>query len=153
MLHTVVLAVHIAAGTSGLLIGPLAMVALKRRGWHTRLGWGYQVAVAVMTTSALGLVAMAPARLWGLAPVAIATEVAALLGWAVRRRHAPGWLPMHIRLMCGSYVSFLTAALVVNWSSPLAWVLPTVVGSPLIAMTVSRASGGSPAHRRPRVAA
>jgi hypothetical protein len=138
VLHTVLLAGHVTAGTLGLLLGPLALAVPKRAGWHPRLGLAYQGAVAAMTSTAVGLVALAPGRLWWLGLVAAATEAAALGGWWVRRRHAPGWLGRHIRLMCGSYLSFVTAALVVNWASPLAWVLPTLVGTPLI----SRASRG-----------
>jgi hypothetical protein len=138
MVHTVLLGVHITAGTIGLLLGPLALAVPKRVGWHPRLGVAYQCAVAVMTATALGLVALAPGRLWWLGLIAVATEAAALAGWAVRRRHPAGWLGWHIRLMCGSYLSFVTAALVVNWASPLAWVLPTTVGTPLIIRTVQR---------------
>ncbi len=49
MLHTVLLGVHIAAGTSGLLLGPLALAVPQRAGWHPRLGVAYQGGVAVMT--------------------------------------------------------------------------------------------------------
>jgi len=140
MLHTIFLGVHITAGTIGLLLGPLALTVPKRAGWHPRLGVAYQGAVAVMTASALGLAALAPGRLWWLGLSAVATEAAALAGWAVRRRHSSGWLGWHIRLMCGSYLSFVTAALVVNWANPLAWVLPTAVGTPLIIWTVKRAT-------------
>lgn len=140
MVHTVLLGVHITAGTIGLLLGPLALAVPKRAGWHPRLGVAYQGAVAVMTASALSLAALAPSRLWWLGPIAVATEAAALAGWAVRRRHSSGWLGWHIRLMCGSYLSFVTAALVVNWASPLAWVLPTAVGTPLIIRAVKRAT-------------
>lgn len=140
MVHTVLLGVHITAGTIGLLLGPLALAVPKRAGWHPRLGVAYQGAVAVMTASTLGLAALAPGRLWWLGLIAVATEAAALAGWAVRRRHSSGWLGWHIRLMCGSYLSFVTAALVVNWASPLAWVLPTAVGTPLIIRAVQRAT-------------
>lgn len=149
MLHATLLVVHVTAGSIGLLLGPLALRAPKRAGWHPRLGLAYQGAVAVMTTTALGLVALAPGRLWGLGLIAAATEAAALAGWRVRRRHAPGWLPQHIRLMCGSYLSFVTAALVVNWASPLAWVLPTLIGTPLINRAVTRASRPGSAPRTP----
>ena len=142
----VVLGLHIAAGSAGLIVGPLAMVARKHRGAHTRLGMTYHALVAVLTCSAIGLVLFAPGRLWPLGLIAIATEAAALAGWLARRRARPGWLPVHISLMCGSYVSFLTAFLVVNWSSPLAWALPTLLGSPLIALTAARAGR---AVRRP----
>jgi hypothetical protein len=138
MVHHVLLIVHVATGTAGLLIGPAAL-AVRKGARHRRVGLAYQVLVAGMTGSAVGLVVLAPARLWALGLVALATEAAALAGWRERRRHRRGWLPRHIRLMCGSYVSFVTAALVVNWSTPVAWVLPTLVGTPLITLAVRRA--------------
>ena len=131
-MHGTLLTLHVASGALGLVIGLLAMSTPKRSGWHPRLGVSYQIVVAVLTASSLGLVALAPARLWWLALVAIATELAALGGWLVRRRHQPGWRAMHVRLMCGSYVSLVTAALVVNWTNPVAWVVPTIVATPLI---------------------
>jgi hypothetical protein len=140
MLGTVVLAVHVAAGVAGLVLGPLAMTAAKAPGRHTRAGAAYQEAVAVVTMSAVALAALAWARLWPLAVIAVATEAAALAGWWLARRRVAGWLRWHVGLVCGSYVSLVTALLVVNWSSPLAWVVPTLVGSPLIAVTAHRAA-------------
>lgn len=147
MLHDALLVPHVIAGTAGLLVGPLAMAVPKRAGWHTRVGLAYQGAAAVMTTTAVALAVLDPARLWWLALIAIATEAAALAGWRERRRRAPGWLGRHVRLMCGSYLSFVTAFLVVNLSTPLAWVVPTVVGSPLIALAAARARRPAPASR------
>lgn len=152
MFRDVLLAVHIAAGTAGLLIGPIAMAAPKRRGWHTRAGISYQVAVAVLTTTALGLTAYEPRRLWPLALIAVATEAAALVGWLAQRRRTAGWLPRHVGFMAGSYVSFVTAALVVNWPNPLSWILPTVIGTPLIARAAARASNnGRPSQSTPAI--
>lgn len=155
-LHTIFLSLHIVAGTAGLLVGPAAMLAPKRGGRHPQLGLVYQAIVALLACSAIGLVALSPARLWPFAAIAVATEAAALGGWFVRRRHRPGWLPVHVSFMCGSYVSFVTAFLVVNWHSPLAWILPTVVGSPLIAVAARRAAPAPPAplsaSQRPRPA-
>jgi hypothetical protein len=37
-----------------------------------------------------------------------------------------------VRLVLGTYVGLLTALLVVSWRSTLAWVLPTVLGAPLV---------------------
>lgn len=139
VLHDVLLVPHVVAGAAGLLIGPLAMAVPKRAGRHTRLGLAYQGTAAVMTVTALGLAALEPARLWWLGLIAVATEAAALAGWREQRRRAPGWLGRHVQLMCGSYLSFVTAFLVVNLSTPLAWVVPTVVGSPLIALAAARA--------------
>lgn len=140
MLHTLLLVPHVAAGAVGLALGPLAMLAPKWRGRHTRLGLAYQASVAVLCVSALGLAALAPARLAGLAVISVLTEAAALVGWGLARHRPAGWLPWHIRLICGSYVSFVTAFLVVTVGSPVAWLLPTVVASPLIARASGRAA-------------
>lgn len=138
MLHSALLVVHVAAGTVGLLLGPVVM-AVPKRHRHALLGRGYQVVIAVLTISALGLTALDPGALWGLGVIAVATQAAALAGWFVRLRARPGWLAPHIRLMCGSYLSFVTAFLVLTWGHPLAWILPTAIGSPLIARTTARA--------------
>jgi hypothetical protein len=131
---TTLLIIHIMSGSLALLAGPVAMTLPKRHGWHTRLGTGYVVLVGLLSASAIGLAAMKPA-LWWLGVIAGATLAAVLAGRELRRRHPPGWLPLHISLMCGSYVSLTTALLVVNLGlgSVLALVVPTVIGTPLIA--------------------
>lgn len=139
MLHGVLLVIHVLAGTAGLALGALALTATKRRGRHTRAGLAYQVVLVALTLSSVGLAALAWERLWWLAAIAVATEAAALAGLWVRRRRFAGWAPWHVRLMCGSYLSLVTALLVVNWGSPLAWVLPTAIGTPLIARAAGHA--------------
>jgi len=148
--HTALLVPHVVAGVLGLLLGPVVMALPKRRDRHGLAGRVYVPVTVVMTTTALGLFALAPGRLWGLATIAAATLVTALAGASLARRRPPGWLPAHIRLMSASYLSFLTAFLLTQWSSPLAWVLPTVVGTPLIALAVHRLPPAArTASRRP----
>jgi hypothetical protein len=145
MLRNLFLTIHIVAGTAGLLSGPVAMLLPKRHGWHTRLGLAYQGFVAVLCVTAFGMVALKPS-LWWLAVIAAFTWAAALTGWIMRRRRPKGWLPLHVSFMCGSYISFITAFLAVTvggnvpWTVPLAWSLPTLIGSPLIARTAARAA-------------
>jgi hypothetical protein len=138
---TTLLIIHIMSGSLALLAGPVAMMLPKRRGWHTKLGTGYVVLVGLLSASAVGLAAMKPA-LWWLGVIAGATLAAVLAGRELRRRHPPGWLPLHISMMCGSYISVTTALLVVNLGlgSVLAWALPTVAGTPLIARRAYRAA-------------
>jgi hypothetical protein len=138
-MRTGLLVVHILAGSLGLLVGPAAMLAPKRAGWHPRLGIAYQALTCLLCLSAFGLVIEKPA-LWWLGVIAAATWSAALGGWWARRRRVGGWLLWHIGLMCGSYISFVTAFLVVNLGlgSPVAWVIPTLIGSPLIGRTILR---------------
>ena len=141
-----VLAVHIAAGTLGLVLGPAAMLAPKRPGRHPGLGRAYQASTALLCLSAFGLVAYRPG-LWWLGVIAAATWAAALGGWWCARRRFRGWILWHLNLMCSSYISFVTAFLVVNLGlhSLIAWIAPTLVGTPLIARgnarVAARASG------------
>src|ERR1700744_6493885 len=129
------LTTHITAGSLGLLAGPMAMMMPKRPGWHTRLGLTYQLLIASLCLSAGGFTTPKP-TLWGLGVTAALTGPAALGGWWARRRQPRGWLQLHVSLMCGSYISLVTALLVVNSpGSPIAWLAPTAVGTPLITWT------------------
>jgi hypothetical protein len=80
----------------------------------------------------------------------------ALVGYVAAKRRWGGWLRAHIACQGGSYIAMVTALLVVNWesvtgvsgtSSPWAWALPTVVGSPLIAWVTYQVRLG----KRPRL--
>jgi hypothetical protein len=150
-MRTLLLTVHISSGTLGLLAGPLAMLLPKRRGWHPRIGRVYQLCVALICVTAVGLAVMQPA-LWWLGVIAVVTWAAALAGWQLGRRRPPGWLPWHISLMCGSYISLVTALFVVNLGvhAIIAWVLPTMVGSPLIARAAYRAATSPTSPQAPR---
>ena len=136
---TALLVIHIVSGSLGLLAGPAAMLVPKRRGWHTRLGTSYVILVGLLCLAAIGLAVLRPAD-WWLGLIAAATLAAALTGRELRRRRPRGWLPWHISLMCGSYISLVTALLVVGLGlgSPVAWILPSVIGSPLIALRAAR---------------
>jgi len=135
--HTALLVPHVAAGTLGLALGPLAMV-LPKRARHAVVGRVFVGVTVVMTTTALALALLSLPGNAHLAVIATATLAACVAGLVVRRRRRPGWLRPHVVLMLSSYTSFTTAFLLTVWDSPLAWVLPTVVGSPLIALTVRR---------------
>jgi len=143
-MHTTFLTLHVICGGLGLLIGPLAMMVRKRPRragvhWHRWLGLAYQATVTGLCSSALGLVALKPA-VWWLGMIAVATQAAAAVGWLTRPSKRPARLKTHIGAMCGSYISFVTAFLVVNSDELVWWFLPTVVGSPLIAWSSRRAT-------------
>ncbi len=59
-MRTAILAVHIPVGALGLVLGPLLLVLARRPAWHTRVGLAYQLAVAVVCVTALGLVVLRP---------------------------------------------------------------------------------------------
>jgi hypothetical protein len=144
-----VLALHIAAGSLGLILGPLAMRAQKRPGFHTRLGETYHWVMLAVCVSAAGLAVLAWDRLWWFLLIAVFSYGNALVGYVAAKRRRPGWLRFHIGGMCGSYIALVTALLVVNVGDrlPVVWFLPTVIGSPLIAWVTREVDRG----RRPRL--
>lgn len=141
------LALHIAAGATGLVLGPLAMRATKRRGPHTRLGETYHWVMLTVCVSAAALALLAWERSWGFLPIATFSYANAFVGYVAAKRRRPGWLPWHIGGMGGSYIALTTALLVVNVGEtlPIVWLVPTIVGSPIIAWVIHEVDRG----RRP----
>jgi len=148
-LHGGLLAVHIIAGVLGLILGPIAMGVRKRPGLHPRLGEIYHWNYVAMAGSAAGLAILGWNELWWFLPIAIGSYGFALWGYLAAKRRWRGWLYSHLSGQGGSYIAMVTALLVVNigvgvwWT----WVLPTLLGTPLISW-VSRevARGRRPAH-------
>src|SRR3954471_10945234 len=95
-LHTAFLAVHIAAGSTGLVLGPVAMLAPKRRGRHTRAGTVYHWNMLVVCVSAIALAVLAFSQLWWFVPISVFSYANALVGYLAVRRRRPGWLRRHI---------------------------------------------------------
>lgn len=146
-LWDLMLALHVTAGATGLLVGPLAMRATKRRGPHTRLGEAYHWVMLTVCVSAAGLALLAWGRLWWFLPIAAFSYANALVGYLAAKRRRPGWLGWHIGGMGGSYIALVTALLVVNLGRALpVWFIPTIVGSPMIAWVIYEVDRG----RRPR---
>ena len=148
-----VLVVHVAAGAVGLLCAPVAACARKRRGLHTAAGWTYCGCVAALCASALAMV-VRDLTLWPFVPLAVGTSAAAAAGLVSRRRARPGWLPRHVQLLLGSYVSFVTAFTVQTVGGPLSWLIPVVVGSTVVSVVTARtAAPRAVAARAQRTAA
>jgi uncharacterized membrane protein len=135
MIHDVALTIHIAAGTAGLILGPVAMFAGKRRGVHTRTGETYHWVVLAVAVSAIVLSILDWAEIWWFTLIALFSYSFALRGYLAAKRRPPGWIAAHISGQGGSYIALVTAFLVVNLDSEplIAWFIPTIVGSPLIA--------------------
>lgn len=134
MIHDIALPIHIAAGAAGLVLGPVAMLAGKRRGAHTRAGEIYFWVFTVVVVTAILLSALNWDESWFLTPIAVFSYAFAIRGYAAAKRRRPGWLAPHIAGQGGSYIALVTAFLVVNLGDALyIWFIPTIVGSPVIA--------------------
>ncbi len=145
---------HIALGTAGLILGPVAMTARKLPGLHTKSGEAYHWVMLGICLSAGMLAVLDWDRLWWFLPIAVGSYAFALLGYVAAKRRWKGWLRAHLAGQGGSYIAILTAVLVVNWEtltgarevSPWAWALPTIVGTPIIAWVSREVALG----RRPK---
>lgn len=135
-MRTVLLLVHVGAGTLGLLIGPAALALSATR--RTPLAVAYHAMIVVVTLTATALVALAPARLWWLLPVAAATQGAAVGAVLVLRRRGPGWTTWYAHLLGGTYIALVTGLLIGTWGEVAAWVLPAVAAQPLIHVAKGR---------------
>lgn len=133
-LHELVLAFHIACGTGGIILGPVVMQARKMPGRHTKFGEIYHWLFLAVFLSASALSIMNWERLWWLLPVGIGSYAFALLGYLSAKLRWQHWLLYHLAGQGGSYIAMTTAVLVVNFGTGAwwAWVLPTIVGSPMI---------------------
>lgn len=151
-----VLGLHIAAGAIGLVLGLVAMWAAKRpRGPHTRTGEAYHWVMLIVCLSAAGLAFLDWKRIWWFLPIAVGSYAFALLGYVAAKWRWRGWLIAHVSGQGGSYIAMITALLVVNWrtltghpgfESVWPWILPTLVGTPIISWVNYQIARG----RRPR---
>ncbi|MCB2204808.1 DUF2306 domain-containing protein [bacterium] len=151
-----ILTAHVVFGTVALVLGPVAMTARKVRGLHTEVGEAYHWVVLGVCLSAGILSVMGWSRIWWFFPIASGSYAFALLGYVAAKRRWKGWLGAHLTGQGGSYIAMCTALLVVNWQSLtgiygiaalIAWVLPTIIGTPIIAWISRQVAQG----KRPKL--
>lgn len=156
---TIILWAHIALGAAGLILGPIAMSARKRDGVHTSTGEAYHWVMLGVCLSAGALAILDWGRIWWFFPIALGSYAFALLGYLAAKRRGKGWLRRHIAGQGGSYIALVTAFFVVNWdnwtgtrgvNSPLAWALPTVIGTPMLIWLQREVRAGRRPKRAPR---
>jgi hypothetical protein len=141
-----VLGVHVLAGLTAVVTAAVAALTAKGSRRHVRAGRWYYRAISTVFATALALTAMRPREDYHLALIGLVAFTAATIGYLHRRRHRPGDAP-HITGMGVSYVTMLTAFYVDNgphlplWDrlpSLSFWLLPGVIGIPIIARALGR---------------
>ena len=151
------LAVHVLAGLTSVVTGAIAALAPKGGPRHVRAGRWYYRAISVLFATATILAAMRWRQDYYLFVIGAVAFTAATIGYTHRRRHWPGDAG-HILGMGVAYVAMLTAFYVDNgphlplWDRlpPLTfWLLPSVIGAPLIARALLRSKRASSTQRSP----
>src|SRR6266516_4469550 len=146
MAHAVWLGIHIAAGTLGLLVGPVAMWQGTRRlagglSLDTVAERVYHWTVLAVCLSAAVLVIWFRPELWWLVPVAAGSYSLVLLGRFAAARRFRGWTHAYVHGLGGSYIALVTALAVValtvdgpvsGAAQAIPWALPAVIGTPLL---------------------
>jgi hypothetical protein len=152
------LAVHVISGLSAVATGAIAALTRKGSPRHVRAGRWYYRAITVVFATATILAAMRWRQDYYLFIIGAVAFAAATIGYQHRRGHRPGDTG-HITGMGVSYVAMLTAFYVDNgprlplWDRlpTLAfWLLPSVIGAPIIARAVTRARPSAPTRARAR---
>jgi hypothetical protein len=149
-LYPFLLVVHITAGVVCLITGAFAALVAKRKGAHTFAGELYHLCYVVIFITSIVMSLMKWSELAFLFFIALFSYGLALYGYLARKLLWKDWLSKHISGMLGSYIGTITAVLVANGETVSAatgipplylWFIPTIIGSPLIAMTISRTLG------------
>jgi hypothetical protein len=138
------LAVHVLAGSAGLLLGPAWLLARRAGSPGRAAALGYHLAVVVAAATGASLAVTTPGLAW-LVPVAVLTQALAGAGALARRRGWRNWETVQPHLLGGSYIALVTALLIAETGNPLFWVLPAVIGQVPIAVAKRRLHGLAPA--------
>ena len=141
-----VLAVHVAAGLGAVVSGAMAMLSPKRPGRHPTFGLLYYRCLLVVTPTMAVLSVVRWRDDYHLFLLGLLSISAATLG-LTRVRRRPRDLRLHMIAFGSSYILLLTAFYVDNgrnlplWDrlpSIAYWLLPSVIGVPLIIRVLLR---------------
>jgi hypothetical protein len=141
------LAFHIPFGMACVVTGIVAMLSEKRPGRHPTWGTAYYWCLLAVFMSACALSALRWAEDYYLFFLGSLSFAAAWFGRTAHQRRWHGWVRLHITGMGLSYILLLTAFYVDNGKSlplwqelpPIAfWLLPSVIGLPLIIYALLR---------------
>lgn len=142
-----IVAVHVAGGLVCAVAGIVAMLAPKLAGRHPTAGTVYYWGLVVVSVTMASLALLRWPENTHLFVLGIVSFGAGTVGRAARRGLWREWLRWHIAGMAISYIALLTAFYVDNgphlplWRSLPAlahWLLPSVLGVPLLVWALTR---------------
>jgi hypothetical protein len=157
-LFLAIVAVHVVAGIVCTVSGIVAMLTPKRAGRHPSAGTVYYWGLVVVFLSMAALSILRWPENTHLFALGVLSFGGGVVGRMARLRRWPGWLRVHVTAMAVSHIVLLTAFYVDNgphlplWRSlpPLAlWLLPSLVGVPILGWVLKRHPLLRPARPRP----
>jgi len=149
----------VLAGLTAVITGAIAALVRKGSSRRIRAARWYYRAITVVFATATVLAAMRWRQDYYLFAIGVVAFTAATIGYQHRRRHRPGDTG-HIAGMGISYVAMLTAFYVDNgphlplWDRlPVIafWLLPSIIGAPIITRVIIRARQGRATDRTEQV--
>lgn len=157
-LFLTLVAVHLAAGLVATSAGAVAMLSRKRAGRHPQAGTIYYWALSIVFITMSVLAISRWAEDYDLFILGGLSFAAAMVGRTARRRLWSSWALIHASGMGASYILMITAFYVDNGPNlPLwrylptlaFWVLPSLVGLPILFNVLLRHPLTRPTERRP----
>jgi hypothetical protein len=142
-----VLSIHVLAGLTCVVAGAIAMLANKQRGRHSKAGSVYYWVLWVVFITAVLMAIFRWSHVYHLFFLGVASFLSAVIGRMSIRQKWNKWSIIHNIGMGVSYIFLLIAFYVDNgkflpvWKNfhPLVyWLLPPVVGVPIIIWTMFR---------------
>jgi hypothetical protein len=146
-LFLTLVALHVAAGLTCVVAGVLAMLSRKQCRCHPLAGTIYYWSLAIVFVTMSMLSISRWAEDYHLFVLGTLSFIAATVGRTARRRLWPSWARVHMTGMGASYILLITAFYVDNGPNlPLwrelpqiaFWILPSLVGVPILLNTLFR---------------
>lgn len=133
--HNIIFATHVTAAIAALLLGGIAILVPKSKGYHTKAGEAYFWVLLYAMLAAFYLAAKKESILLiFLPPVAIYTAIQGYLATKTRKLNPIGWKKRHLKYVTASYIACWTAVAVLEFPGPpiINFLWPTFVGVFLI---------------------
>ena len=142
-----ILSVHVLAGLVCVVAGIVAMLSKKQRGTHSRAGSVYYWVLWIVFGTSIMIAVFRWKEDYHLFILGCLSFLSAVAGKIALKRKWPKWSIIHISGMGVSYIFLLTAFYVDNgrflpvWKNfdPIVfWLLPSLIGVPIIVRTLVR---------------
>ncbi len=128
---------HVGGGAAALFLGPVALSAPKRIGWHSRVGEAFFAVVTITSVSGGALAVMHWETRAFFQIIAAGTFASAFAAYMAAKKRWRNWLLVHVAGQGSAYTAMVTAFIVAMWADvtgtegtdePLVFLVPMFIG-------------------------